>query len=162
MLAHSPPIPLTVDYGSDDGITDEDEEGILLALGQRHRVRHLHFWLPVQNVRKLVMAIDGEFPILEYLIMEALAEGRTALTLPETLQDASSSTPSTSTSPHAGRLRLSNSTSITPDCPGPCHTQSHNKTPTRLLSNIYTAAMDFVYAPTRGPRNLLYIPCSQP
>jgi hypothetical protein len=69
MLAHSPPLPLTVDYHSKDGITAEDEEGILLALEQRHRVRHLRLVLPVQSLRKLVMAIDEEFPILEYLIM---------------------------------------------------------------------------------------------
>ncbi|KAF8496767.1 hypothetical protein F5888DRAFT_1803941 [Russula emetica] len=50
-------------FHSDDGITAEDEEGILLALEQRHRVRHLRLLLPVQNLRKLVMAIDEEFPI---------------------------------------------------------------------------------------------------
>jgi hypothetical protein len=49
MLAHSPPLPLTVDYGSKDGITAEDEEGILLALEQRHRVRHLSLVLPAQT-----------------------------------------------------------------------------------------------------------------
>ena len=69
MLAHSPPLPLTVDYDSEDGITAEDEEGIFLALEQRHRVRHLRLELPVQNLQKLVMAIDEEFPILEYLIV---------------------------------------------------------------------------------------------
>jgi hypothetical protein len=69
MLAYSPPLPLTVDYSSGDGFTAEDEEGILLALEQRHRVRHLRLIFPVQNLRKLVMAIDEEFPILEYLLM---------------------------------------------------------------------------------------------
>ena len=68
MLAHSPPLPLTVDYCSEDGITTKDEEGILLALEQRHRVRQLRLIFPVQNLQKLVMAIDEEFPILEYLI----------------------------------------------------------------------------------------------
>jgi hypothetical protein len=85
MLAHSPPLPLTVDYSS-EGITAEDEEGILLALEQRHRVRHLRLLLPVQNLRKLVMAIDEEFPILEYLIVEPWAKDSMALVLPETLQ----------------------------------------------------------------------------
>src|SRR5713101_7503145 len=69
MLAHSPPLPLTVDYGSEDDITAEDEEGILLALEQRHRVRHLRLGFPVQNLQKLIVAIDEEFPILEYLIV---------------------------------------------------------------------------------------------
>jgi hypothetical protein len=85
MLTHSPPLPLTVDYGSEDGITAEDEEGILLALGQCHRLRHLRLIFPVQNLQKLVMAIDGQFPILEYLIMGTLLKDSTALMLPERL-----------------------------------------------------------------------------
>jgi hypothetical protein len=85
MLAHSPPLPLTVDYSSEDGTT-ADEEGILLALEQRHRLRHLRLIFPVQNLRKLVMAIDEEFPILEYLIVGPPMHDSTALMLPETLQ----------------------------------------------------------------------------
>jgi len=86
MLAHSPPLPLTVDYRSKDGVTAEDEEGILLALEQRHRVRHLRLVFPVQSLRKLVMAIDEEFPILEYLIIGPPLKINTVLMLPETLQ----------------------------------------------------------------------------
>ena len=86
MLTHSPPLPLTVDYCSKDDITAEDEEGILLSLEQRHRVRHLRLNSPVQNLRKLVMAIDEEFPILEYLIVWPWAKDSTALMLPETFQ----------------------------------------------------------------------------
>ena len=86
MLAHSPPLPLTVDYRSGDGITAEDEEGILLALEQRHRVRHLRLIFPVQNLWELVMAIDEEFSILEYLIVYRWEKDSTVLMLPETLQ----------------------------------------------------------------------------
>ena len=87
MLAHSPSLPLTVDYISEDGITAEDEEGILLALEQRHRVRHLRLHLPVQNLQGLVMAIDEEFPILEYLIVSRWwKDSTTFLTLPQSLQ----------------------------------------------------------------------------
>ena len=86
MLAYSPPLPLTVDYRGKDGITAEDEEGLLLALEQRHCVRHLRLVLPVHNLRKLVMAIDEEFPILEYLILGSLKSDSAALMLPETLQ----------------------------------------------------------------------------
>ncbi|KAI0282462.1 hypothetical protein BGY98DRAFT_85581 [Russula aff. rugulosa BPL654] len=87
MLVHSPPLPLTVDYDSEDGITAEDEEGILLALEQRHRVRHLRLFFPVRNLQKLVMAIDEEFSILEYLIVEhPLKDNMASLVLPETLQ----------------------------------------------------------------------------
>jgi hypothetical protein len=86
MLAHSPPLPLTVDYYSKDVITAEDEEGILLALEHRHRVRHLRLVFPVQKLQKLVMAIDEEFPILEYLIMGSPINESTPVMLPETLQ----------------------------------------------------------------------------
>jgi hypothetical protein len=86
MLAHSPPLPLTIDYSSDYGITAEDEDGLLLALEKRHRVRHIRIGLPVRNLRKLLMAIDEEFPILEYLILGSPNMGGTALMLPETLQ----------------------------------------------------------------------------
>ena len=86
MLAHSPPLPLTIDYRSDHGITAEDEEGILFALEQRHRVRHIRLVSPVQSLRKLIMAIDKEFPILEYLIVDPPMKDSTALMLPETLQ----------------------------------------------------------------------------
>ena len=86
MLAYSLPLPLTVDYRGGDGIAANDEEGLLLALGQRHRIRHLRLIFPVQNLRKLVMAIDEEFPILEYLIMWPQITDSAALMLPETLQ----------------------------------------------------------------------------
>ena len=86
MLAHSPPLPLTLDYGRIGGITAEDEEGILLALEQRHRIRHLRLILPVQNLQKLVMAIDEDFPNLEYLIMGPPIKENTTFMLPETLQ----------------------------------------------------------------------------
>ena len=87
MLAHSPPLPLTVDYIGEDGVTSEDEEGIMLALEQRHRVRHLRLNFPVRNLLKFVMAIDEEFLILEYLILYPATKDSTAsLVLPETLQ----------------------------------------------------------------------------
>ncbi|KAF8493696.1 hypothetical protein F5888DRAFT_1908565 [Russula emetica] len=86
MLAHSPPLPLTVDYSSEDGITAKDEEGVLLALEQRDRLRHLRLAFPVRDLQKLVMAIDEEFPILEYLILVPWVADSTALMLPESLQ----------------------------------------------------------------------------
>src|SRR6266446_10619904 len=86
MLVHSPPLPLTVDYHDEDGITAEDEEGLMLALEQRNRARHLRLSLTVGNLQKLVMAIDGEFPILEYLIVTSPMGDSTVLMLRETLQ----------------------------------------------------------------------------
>jgi hypothetical protein len=85
MLAHSPPLPLVIDYRRTD-ITAEDEEAIILALEQRDRVRRIRFNLPVLKLQKLIMAIDEEYPILEYLILWVPFEDkRTILTLPETL-----------------------------------------------------------------------------
>ena len=86
MLVHSPRLPLTVDYRSEYGITAEDEKGLLLALKQHDRLRHLRLVFPARILRKLVMAIDEEFPILEYLIVDPPMRDSTALMLPETLQ----------------------------------------------------------------------------
>jgi len=91
--SHSPPLPLTVDSIRLDGITKEDEEGILLALEQSDRVLHLPLAFPVQNLRERVIAIDGEFPILEYLVVAPSTDDSTALMPP----DNTSSTKSTST-----------------------------------------------------------------
>ncbi|KAI0276390.1 hypothetical protein BGY98DRAFT_707370 [Russula aff. rugulosa BPL654] len=84
MLAHSPPLPLVIDYHNHD-ITGEDEEAIFLALAQRDRVRRIRFISPPLKLQKLIMAIDGEYPILEYLILGYPTKKRTVLTLSETL-----------------------------------------------------------------------------
>jgi hypothetical protein len=87
MLAHSPPLPLVIDYRDDDDITAEDEEAITLALEQRDRVRRIRLDIPVLKLQKLMMAIDGEYPILEYLILSVPFEDKsTILILPETLE----------------------------------------------------------------------------
>jgi hypothetical protein len=86
MLAHSPPLPLVIDYQGRD-FTTEDEEAITLALEQRDRVRRIRFNLPALKLQKLIMALDEEYPILEYLILaDPPKERSTVLTLPETLQ----------------------------------------------------------------------------
>ena len=88
MLAHSPPLPLVIDFYDHD-ITAEDEEAIFLALEQRDRVRRIRFYLPVLKLQKLVMNMDGEYPILEYLILGDLPEDNSTVLpviLPETLQ----------------------------------------------------------------------------
>jgi hypothetical protein len=85
MLAHSPPLPLVVDYEGGD-ITAEDEEGIVVALGQRDRVRRIRLWMSASNLQKFIIAIDREYAILEYFIMGVSHEDRTALALSETFQ----------------------------------------------------------------------------
>jgi hypothetical protein len=86
MLAHSPPFPLVIDYlGGDQDIAAE-EDGIILALEQRDRVRRIRLNTPVPQLQKIIMAIDGEYPMLEYLIIPATEVKSTALILPGTFQ----------------------------------------------------------------------------
>ena len=90
MLAHSPPgppLPLVLDYLDGDWEITTKEEGVILALGQRDRVRRVRLRMPVPNLQNLIMAIDEEYPLLEYLIMGPPIEDRSAaLILPETFQ----------------------------------------------------------------------------
>ena len=93
MLARSPPLPLVIDYiqmDTDLDITAEEVEGIILALGQHNRVRRVRLLMPSPNMQKLIMALVGEYPALEYLIMMHSTTPTnvtsTALLFPETLQ----------------------------------------------------------------------------
>jgi hypothetical protein len=70
MLAYSPPLPLIIDhYDEHRDLTAKDEEGILLALQNRHRLRRIRLVNPIPILQRLVNALDGEFPILEYLLI---------------------------------------------------------------------------------------------
>jgi hypothetical protein len=85
MLAHSPPLPLVIDYFND--ITVEDEEGAILSLKQYDRVRHVRFKMPPTRLQKLIVAMDDEYPILEYLIIAHPVDDKTTILMfPETLQ----------------------------------------------------------------------------
>ena len=88
MLAHSPPLPLIVDYsdGNND-MTEDDEEGAILALKQRDRVHRVRLRTPVTSLQKLIAVMDEEYPILKYLIIEPPYEDRSTILIPpETLQ----------------------------------------------------------------------------
>jgi hypothetical protein len=86
MLAHSPPFPLVIDFFQRD-ITAEDEEGIVLALEQRDRIRRIRLEIPILDLQELIMSIDEEYPILEYLTMAPLFNDKNAnLKLPETFR----------------------------------------------------------------------------
>jgi hypothetical protein len=84
MLAHSPPLPLVIDYADNDRDVTTEEEEIILALAQRDRVRRIRFRMPVRNLKKIIMTINGEYPVLEYLIMMPLEKN--TVMIPETLQ----------------------------------------------------------------------------
>ena len=88
MLAHSPPLPLIIDYCyfSKDPDT-EDEEGAILALKQRDRIHRVRLIMPVTSLQKLISIMDEEYPILKYLIIQPPFEDTSSiLILPETLQ----------------------------------------------------------------------------
>jgi hypothetical protein len=86
MLAHSPPLPLVIDYDEYRDNTTE-EEGIIFALGKRDRVRRVRLHMPFPNLQKIIKAIDKEYPILEYLIMwPSTADNIAGLMFPETFQ----------------------------------------------------------------------------
>ena len=93
MLAHSPPVPLVIDhFNTYQGLTSEDEEGIILALQHRDRVRRIRLLKPIPILQKLVVALDGEFPILEFLLIEhqrhhrPVIEHKTNFYFPETFR----------------------------------------------------------------------------
>ena len=70
LATHSVPLPLIIDHlCKDRDITSEDKKGIMLALRHRHRdrVRRIRLRFPFTTLRKLIVALDGEFPKLEYL-----------------------------------------------------------------------------------------------
>ena len=88
MLSHSPPLPLVVGYfRKDRELTTEDEEGITLALKQRERVRRVHLYSSGTIMQKLILAMDEEYPTLEFLcITLPLDDKSTILRFPGTLQ----------------------------------------------------------------------------
>jgi len=86
MLAHSPPLPLVIDYLEDSNMTAEDEQGFLIALNQPNRIRCIRVGWSLQDLQKFVMAIDDEFPILEYLDMATAGEDDATLIFPGTIQ----------------------------------------------------------------------------
>ena len=71
LLAHLPPLPLIIDYRDlYDYITADDELGIILALEHRDRVRRIRIMQPVLMLQRLIKALHGEFPNLEYVFIE--------------------------------------------------------------------------------------------
>jgi hypothetical protein len=88
MLAHSPSLPLVIDYIREyHGIPAEDEQRAIIALKQRDRVRRINLELSIANLQKLLLVIKEEYPILEHLtIRYQIKDNRTFLTLPETLE----------------------------------------------------------------------------
>ena len=89
ILVHSPHLPLVLDYlgrNPDTNISTKDEEQIMLALQLQNHMHHIHLWMPLVNFQKLIAAIDGEFPTLEYLYMVPQRKHFQCLILPDTFR----------------------------------------------------------------------------
>ena len=100
MLAHSPLLPLIIMFVDETReTTAEDEGGILLALQNRDRVRCIHLQMHIQNLQRVLLAIDDEFSMLEHMHIEPLTkeDGGPEMILPQTFQ-----------APHLRHLILSN------------------------------------------------------
>jgi hypothetical protein len=86
MLAHSPPLPLVIDYiNVNRDITAEEEKGIILALQHQSRVRRVRLLMSIPKLQKLIPAIDGEFPVLEFLYISPPDKHDLGLILPKTI-----------------------------------------------------------------------------
>ena len=93
MLANSPPLPLTIDHLDEyKDITTEDEEGIFLALRHYDRVRRIRLRNSIPKLQRLVLALDDEYPILEFMLIQHQSylspsnTNNTSLNFPETFQ----------------------------------------------------------------------------
>ena len=88
MLAHSPPFPLIISYFiKNRELTTEDEEGIILALKQHDRVSRVRLHHTCKIIQKLIVAMDEECPILEFLyISRPIDDNTTILRFPESFQ----------------------------------------------------------------------------
>ena len=87
MLAHSPPLPLIIDHiPVFEANPAEGEERILLALKHHDRMRRIRLQGPNALPKRIIEAIDKEFPLLEYLHIGPLSPLTTNLSLPSTLR----------------------------------------------------------------------------
>ena len=89
MLECSPPLPIVLDYTHlTRRWTEEDEDGILLALRHHARLHRICLFVPPSHESKLFVAIEKEFPMLEYLYIEfsPLANLRPGLDIYSTFQ----------------------------------------------------------------------------
>ena len=85
MLTHSPCLPLIIDHLHSTG---EEKQGIMLALQLRDRVHRIRLVIDFTELelQNLMVALDGEFPMLEYLCIIPTETDNLGLILPHTIQ----------------------------------------------------------------------------
>ena len=123
MLTHSPPLPLVIDYSDEDrDVAAQDEVCILLALQRRLQVRRIRLWMSVSSLRRLVAAMNGEFPMLESLYIKSLTDDDNfdGLSLPDTFN-----------APHLRHFSLKKAI-YSPSVPGPPLPIPHVSTAERI------------------------------
>lgn len=86
MLAHSPPLPLIIDLIDQDHDIAAKDDGIMLALRHRDRVCRIRLRMPVPDLQRFIMALDGRFPMLEYLYILPLLNYDMSLVFPKSFQ----------------------------------------------------------------------------
>ena len=82
MLAPSPLLPLIINYLDDNrDASVEDEEAILLAFQDLDRVRRIGLMMPATKLLEPIIAVDGQFPVLERLFIWPLSHDNIRLML---------------------------------------------------------------------------------
>jgi hypothetical protein len=155
VLAYLPSLPLVIDHsGEYRDLTAEDEEGTVIALKQRDRVRRVRLDMPVPDLQKLIVAIEEEYPILEYLVIWNRINNTTILKFPETLE-----------APRLCHLALvgihdspSDRIATTHICCVPRHTLPGHEQPIHPLPSRYSATMALIHAPAGDARDQFFIP----
>ncbi|KAH9058067.1 hypothetical protein EDB87DRAFT_962000 [Lactarius vividus] len=90
MLTHSPPLPLIIYYPG--RLAAGEDEDVLFALQHRERVRRIHIRAPVASLSYLLNAMDGEYLVLQRLVIHphtekpSVASAGTRVQLPTRLQ----------------------------------------------------------------------------
>jgi hypothetical protein len=147
MLAHSPPLPLVIDYNGHHHSITEDEEGAILALRQRDRVRLVRLGMAVTNLQKIIAAMDQEYPILESLILMPPPGDKSTIVDLETPRNTPSTT---STVRHLtlvdSAIPIGSRISIAHNCCGSCHILSCHQRPILLLPSKCSAPFTFMHA----------------
>jgi hypothetical protein len=62
ILAHSPPLPLIVGYFTKVLEPKTEEEGLIIALKQRDRIRRVRLGNHAAIMQRLIMTMDEEYP----------------------------------------------------------------------------------------------------
>jgi hypothetical protein len=155
MLAHSPPLPLTIVYWFDSytgTMTAEDEEGAFLALSHRDRVHNIAICMPSWELEKLFVVMDEQFPILERQLFEPRRTG----------SDTSPNIWSTQlVQPHTHERCASNTMPLAHNC-RPCLSPATRYPEIRVLpSEVYTR-IAFTHAPARDSVDYVQVPRFQP